>query len=73
MDGHYVLCRVCRVFGLGMTTWFSVLLVGCCVVQYVFALDFRFVLAFVFSALLVAAVALIEERIEDKFYSMDVR
>jgi len=37
-----------------------------------FALDFRFVLAFVLSALLVAVVALIEERIEVEFSSLDV-
>lgn len=37
------------------------------------AFDFRFFLPFVLSALLVAAVALIEEQIEDEFYPFDVR
>jgi len=36
------------------------------------AFDFRFLLPFVLSALSVAAVALIEEQIEDEFYSFDV-
>lgn len=64
MDGHYGLCRV---FGLGMILGF----LSCRLIAVSYsmsAFDFRFLVPFVLSALLVAAVALIEEQIEVEFF-----
>ena len=67
MDGHYGLCRV---LGLRMIFGFlSCLLIA---VSYsMSAFGFRFLVPFVLSALLVAAVALIEEQIEVEFFIID--
>ena len=74
MDGHCVLCRVFGL-GLGMTIWFSVLSVDCCVVQYVCSrFSLRSALC-TFRIISGGCVALIEERnrIEAEFSSLDVR